>query len=105
MSEFYIAIHSDASLVAFPDNTAGNFKTILPREINFNDIEYSVAISSITRYYETSMEDLVILRQKRNDVPPPTTPGLTLAATKYPEAPNKEEIANNYLSVMAMTDP
>src|SRR5579862_8218358 len=98
MSEFYIAVHSDASLGAFPGNAAGNFKTILPREIDFSDIEYSVAISSITRYYETSVEDLVILRQKRQDVSPPTAPRLTLAPAKYPEAPNKDEIINNYLS-------
>ena len=62
---FYIGVHSDASAKTFPDNKSGCFKTILPKEINLGDIEYQVAISSITRYYETSMDDVVFIREKR----------------------------------------
>jgi hypothetical protein len=75
MSDFYLVLHSDASSTTFPENRAGHFKCILREEINLHNIEYKVAISSITRYYETSMDDLAFVREKRQA----PTPGLVIA--------------------------
>src|SRR5271167_1295655 len=61
MSDFYIGVHSDASIKSFTSNRSGNFKTLLTKEIDLENVEYKVAISSITRYYETSMEDVVVV--------------------------------------------
>jgi hypothetical protein len=75
MSDFYLVLHSDASSTAFPENRPGHFKSILREEINLGNIEYKVAISSITRYYETSMDDLAFVREKRQA----PTPGIVIA--------------------------
>ena len=80
MTDFYIGVHSDASIGAFPANRVGNFKTILSKEIDLGTTPYNVAISSITRYYETSMDDLVVIREKRTPKP---YPGLEIPTT-YP---------------------
>src|SRR5271167_2694781 len=65
MSDFYIGVHSDASIKSFTSNRSGNFKTLLSKDIDLENIEYKVAISSITRYYETEFGDAVIVRDKR----------------------------------------
>src|SRR5271163_1189072 len=65
MSDFYIGVHSDASIKSFTANRSGNFKTLLSKDIDLENIEYKVAISSITRYYETEIGDTVIVRDKR----------------------------------------
>src|SRR5258708_7180356 len=65
MSHFYLAIHSDASLKSLPNNRSANFKTILAREIDLGNTEYKVAIASVSRYYETSLDDVVFLLEKR----------------------------------------
>src|SRR5271154_6108938 len=65
MSDFYIGIHSDASIKSFPNNRSGSFKTLLAREIDLGNTEYKVAIASVNRYYETSLDDIVFLREKR----------------------------------------
>src|SRR5271154_6522773 len=65
MSDFYIGIHSDASVKSFPNNRSGSFKTLLAREIDLGNTEYKVAIASVNRYYETSLDDIVFLREKR----------------------------------------
>src|SRR5271167_2166189 len=69
MSDFYIGVHSDASIKSFTSNRSGNFKTLLSKEIDLENIEYKVAISSITRYYETEFGDAVIVREKRQAKP------------------------------------
>src|SRR5271167_2502185 len=63
--DFYVGVHSDASIKSFPSNRSGNFKMLLGREFDLKNIEYKVAISSITRYYETEIGDTVIVRDKR----------------------------------------
>src|SRR5436190_12021793 len=77
MSDFYLVLHSDASAETFPDNRPGHFKSVLREEINLGNIEYKVGIASITRYYETSMDDLTFIRQKR--AAGDATPGLEIA--------------------------
>ena len=64
MTDFYIGLHSDASIKSFPNNCLGCFKTILPKEIDLGNVEYNVAVSSLTRYYETTMEDTIFLRDE-----------------------------------------
>ncbi len=66
---FYVAIHSDASADVFPNNRPGDFKNYLNKEIDLGNEEYMVAVSSINRYFETSSEDLVFVREKRQ-IPP-----------------------------------
>ena len=102
MSDFYLILHSDASSNSFPTNRPGHFKTILSREINLGEIEYNVAISSITRYYETSMEDLVFIREKR--AVPVATPGLT-RNSDYEQIADKTEIVQKYEAYLKATDP
>src|SRR5271167_3122380 len=65
MSDFYVGVYSDASVKTFKGNRSGNFKTLLTEEIDLKNVEYKVAVSSITRYYETGLKDLVIVREKR----------------------------------------
>src|SRR3981189_3359960 len=61
---FYIAVHSDACKDFFPKNRSGNFKNFLNMQIDLNE-EYMVAISSVSRYYETTFNDIVFVREKR----------------------------------------
>src|SRR3981189_274294 len=61
---FYIAVHSDACKDFFPKNRSGNFKNFLNMQIDLNE-EYMVAISSVSRYYETAFNDIVFVREKR----------------------------------------
>ena len=77
MSDFYLVLHSDASAHTFPDNRPGHFKSVLREEINLGNIEYKVGIAGITRYHETSLEDLTFIREKRQA--PTATPGLEIA--------------------------
>src|SRR3981189_1450682 len=61
---FYVAVHSDACKDFFPKNRSGNFKNFLNMQIDLNE-EYMVAISSVSRYYETAFNDIVFVREKR----------------------------------------
>src|SRR5437773_5584939 len=89
MTDFYLVLHSDASAHTFPDNRPGHFKSVLREEINLGNIEYKVGIASITRYYETSLEDLTFIREKR--VAASTTPGFEIAP-KYQQSTRKADI-------------
>src|SRR5437773_12316507 len=88
MTDFYLVLHSDASAHTFPDNRPGHFKSVLREEINLGNIEYKVGIASITRYYETSLEDLTFIREKRAAT---ATPGLEIAP-KYQQSAKKADI-------------
>src|SRR3981189_3330280 len=61
---FYIAVHSDACKDFFPKNRSGNLTSWLNLQIAVNE-EYMVAISSVSRYYETAFNDIVFVREKR----------------------------------------
>src|SRR5438477_881391 len=87
MTDFYIVLHSDASAHTFPDNRPGHFKSVLREEVNLGNIEYKVGIASITRYHETSLEDLTFIREKRVVA----TPGLEIDA-KYQVSAKKVDI-------------
>src|SRR5271163_1645587 len=53
---FYIGVHSSGG--------AGSFTCDLNREVVL-DGDYQVAVSSISRYYQTEMKDLVFVRNTR----------------------------------------
>jgi hypothetical protein len=78
---FYLCLHSDASIATFPNNRSGCFKSQLARPIDLGNLEYEVAIASVSQYYVTSMDDVVFIRQKRQA--PTTTPNISKVAT-YP---------------------
>ena len=99
MSDFYLVLHSDASAHTFPDNRPGHFKSVLREEINLGNIEYKVGIASITRYYETSLEDLAFIREKRAAT---ATPGLEIAP-KYELSAQQAEINDMYQKYNALT--
>jgi len=61
---FYVTIHSDACKQLFPNNRSGNFKNYLNKQYDLTE-EYLVAVSSVTRYYETAFNDTVFVREKR----------------------------------------
>ena len=63
MCDFYIGVHSDASSKTFPTNRLGSFKTVLSKEYDLGNIKCNVAVSSVTRYYETTLEDTIFLRE------------------------------------------
>ena len=63
--DFYIDVCSDASSESFSANHPGDFKALLSREIDLKNIEYSVAVCSVGRYYETVDKDVVFIREKR----------------------------------------
>src|SRR5436190_12154720 len=88
MSDFYLVLHSDASAHTFPDNRPGHFKSVLREEINLGNIEYKVGIASITRYHETSLEELTFIREKRAVT---ATPGLEIES-KYQQSAKKADI-------------
>src|SRR5271154_4659089 len=85
MSDFYIGIHSDASIKSFPHTRSRCFKTLLAREIDLGNTEYKVAIASVNRYYETSLDNIVFLRERRGAPAKEAalTPGLSVEET-YP---------------------
>src|SRR5436190_21797543 len=95
MTDFYLVLHSDASANTFPDNHPGHFKSVLREEINLGNIEYKVGIASITRYHETSLEDLTFIREKRAAAGATTTPGLEIDA-KYQVSAKKAAIDTLY---------
>src|SRR5437773_11088994 len=102
MSDFYLVLHSDASAHTFPDNRPGHFKSVLREEINLGNIEYKVGIASITRYHETSLEDLTFIREKR--VAGTATPGLEIDA-KYQLSTKKADIDTLYDKYIKDTHP
>jgi hypothetical protein len=65
MEDFYVVINNRASIKSFPNNTVGDFKAVLSDEVDLNNVDYKVAIASITRYYETPMQDIAVVREKR----------------------------------------
>src|SRR5438477_7216115 len=99
MTDFYLVLHSDASAHTFPDNRPGHFKSVLREEINLGNIEYKVGIASITRYYETSLEDLAFIREKRAAT---ATPGLEIAP-KYELSAQQAGINDLYKKYIALT--
>src|SRR5437773_703586 len=102
MSDFYLVLHSDASAHTFPDNRPGHFKSVLREEINLGNIEYKVGIASITRYHETSLEDLTFIREKR--AAGTATPGLEIDA-KYQQSAKKADIDTLYDKYIKDTHP
>src|SRR5271156_1027761 len=102
--DFYLNVYSDGSTTSFPTNRAGNFKALLTKEIDLNNIEYSVAVSSVSRYYETSQKDVVFIREKR-DVP---AANLNLPLTvhnTYPATSNVDKIKQKYDDFIKNGDP
>jgi len=100
--DFYLNVYSDGSSASFPTNRAGNFKALLTKEIDLNNIEYSVAVSSVSRYYETFENDVVFLREKR-DVPVTVLP-LTVHNT-YPATLEVDKIKQKYDDFIKNGDP
>src|SRR5437773_3665871 len=98
MTDFYLVLHSDASAHTFPDNRPGHFKSVLREEINLGNIEYKVGIASITRYYETSLQDLSFIRERRAAAA--ATPGLEIAP-KYLLSAKKAEIDTLFKTYVA----
>ena len=94
MTDFYLVLHSDASANTFPDNRPGHFKSVLREEINLGNIEYKVGIASITRYHETSLEDLTFIREKEQA--PTATPGLEIAPKSGVSVAKQAEINTLY---------
>ena len=102
--DFYLNVCSDGSTTSFPTNRAGNFKALLTKEIDLNNIEYSVAVSSVSRYYETSQNDVVFIREKR-DVP---AANLNLPLTvhnTYPATSSVDKIKQKYDDFIKNGDP
>src|SRR3981189_246427 len=103
MCDFYIGVHSDASSKTFPTNRLGSFKTVLSKEYDLGNIKYNVAVSSVTRYYETALEDTIFLRedvrQKRS-----IAPNLELT-TKYSAKSDVATIKSQYDKYLIQTDP
>src|SRR3977135_2733170 len=104
MTDFYIGLHSDASIKSFPDNSLGCFKTILAKEIDLGNIEYNVAVSSLTRYYETTMEDTIFLRDEVVREKRATNPNLSITETSPPIA-DKDALIAKYKKYLVDTDP
>src|SRR3977135_183848 len=104
MTDFYIGLYSDASIKSFPDNYLGYFKTILLKEIDLGNIEYNVAVSSLTRYYKTTMEDTIFLREEVVREKRSTNPNLSIAEANPPIA-DKEALIAKYNGYIAGTDP
>src|SRR5271156_1655355 len=100
--DFYLNVYSDGSSASFPTNRAGNFKALLTKEIDLNNIEYSAAVSSVSRYYETFENDVVFLREKR-DVPVTVLP-LTVHNT-YPTTLEVDKIKQKYDDFIKNGDP
>src|SRR5437773_2029560 len=101
MTDFYLVLHSDARANTFPDNRPGHFKSVLREEINLGNIEYKVGIASITRYHETSLEDLTFIREKRAAT---TTPGVEIDG-KYQLSAKKDAIDALYDKYIQSTHP
>ena len=98
--DFYLDLHSEASLASYSDNRPGSFRSKLTEPIQLEDGEWDVAIASISQYYETSLEDVHYIREKRQAA---ATPGVEIEKT-YPEPDNKAKILaiyNNYLESSA----
>src|SRR5258708_8861460 len=100
MKSFFIGVHSDASIKSFPDNRSGSFKTLLSTEVDLGNVEYDVAVASVSRYYETTLNNLVFLREKRQAV---ASPGLTLTPA-YPIG-DVSNIQKNFDDYFPTSDP
>src|SRR3977135_549692 len=104
MTDFYIGLHSDASFKSFPDNYLGYFKTILLKEIDLGNIEYNVAVSSLTRYYETTMEDIIFLREEVVREKRSANPNLSITEA-YPPIASKDAFLTKYNKYLTESDP
>src|SRR5204863_5714336 len=98
MTDFYLVLHSDASANTFPDNRPGHFKSVLREEINLGNIEYKVGIASITRYHETSLEDLTFIRERERLPQPPVS-----KESKYQQSAKKADIDTLYAKYIQST--
>src|SRR5271167_2212325 len=106
MSDFYVGVYSDASVKTFKGNRSGNFKTLLTEEIDLKNVEYKVAVSSITRYYETGLKDLVVVREKRQARVSTPKQALSLVDTYSRTLPDKAaEIRRLWLHYLGVTSP
>ena len=103
MMDFYVSVFSDASSASFSDNCPGNFKTLLSREIDLNNIEYSVAVCSVGRYYETVDKDVVFIREKR--ATPIEEPLQLTVHTIYPTTQHVNWIKKTYENFIKKEDP
>ena len=81
MNDFYLDLHSEASKASFSDNVPGSFRSKLTEPIILDDGAWDVAIASISQYYETSLEDVYFIREKRAAAS--QTPGVTVT-TEFP---------------------
>ena len=98
---FYLCVHSDASIKTYPGNRSGSFKTQLNRVIDLGNIEYDVAVASVSQYYETAMDDIIVIRQKRET--PTPTPNLS-KVDSYPPG-NTAPIDAAYKAYLKSTTP
>ena len=94
--EFYLDLHSEASKTSFPNNCPGSFRSKLTEPIELEGGDWDVAIASISQYYETSLEDVHFIREKRSAS---TTPGVTITKT-YPPG-NTAKISAAYTEYIA----
>src|SRR5271156_603180 len=101
--DFYVNVFSDASSASFSDNRPGNFKTLLSREIDLKNIEYSVAVCSVGRYYETVDKDVVFIREKR--ATPIEEPLALTVHNIYPTTPHVNWIKKTYENFIKKEDP
>src|SRR5271156_5572327 len=101
--DFYLDVCSDASSGSFEGNYAGDFKALLTKEIDLKNIEYSVAVSSVGRYYETPEQDVVFIIEKRDVVAAEALP-LTVHTT-YPATSDVEIIKQKYDDFIKNGDP
>jgi len=101
--DFYVNVFSDASSASFSDNRPGNFKTLLSREIDLKNIEYSVAVCSVGRYYETVDKDVVFIREKR--ATPIEEPLQLTVHTIYPTTQHVNWIKKTYENFIKKEDP
>src|SRR5271167_3101116 len=83
-SSFYIGVHSS--------DGAGNFTCNLNREVVLNG-PYQVAVSSISRYYQTEMKDLVFVRNTRA-----ADPVVQIAKAYTPTPSNMQAEFKKYLA-------
>src|SRR5271156_4960718 len=102
--DFYI-VCGDASSPSFSNNHSGDFKVLLSKEIDLNNIEYSVAVCSVGRYYETVEKDVVFIREKRATTANDVEPLQLTVHTTYPATSNVDKIKKMYDGYLKKGDP
>lgn len=63
MTEFYVCLPSNSSMLTYPDNSGGHYYTNLPQAIDLSGRDYEVGLSEITfsNSYSNVLKDEIIL--------------------------------------------